>query len=68
MKKISDRQKPLVTDLIVNMAKKIQMSIKIESELHDEFMAVATKRHRPAAKIIQDLMRLYIAQHKVPTH
>lgn len=42
MKKISERQKMLVTDLIVNMAKKVQMSIKMESELHDEFMAVTT--------------------------
>ena len=30
MKKISERQKPLVTDLIVNLSKKVQMSIKID--------------------------------------
>ncbi|QWD16549.1 hypothetical protein G6700_01875 [Polynucleobacter paneuropaeus] len=44
------------------MSKEVQMSIKMETELRDEFMAVAAKRHRPAAQIIRELMRLYIAQ------
>ena len=48
------------------MAKEVQMSIKMESELRDRFMAVAADRHRPAAQIIRDLMRLYIAQAKRP--
>jgi predicted DNA-binding protein len=43
------------------MSKDVQMSIKMESELRDQFMAVASDRHRPAAQIIRDLMRLYIA-------
>ena len=43
------------------MPKEVQMSIKMESELRDQFMAVASDRHRPAAQIIRDLMRLYIA-------
>ena len=43
------------------MAKEVQMSIKMEPELRDQFMAVAADRHRPAAQIIRDLMRLYIA-------
>jgi predicted DNA-binding protein len=43
------------------MSKEVQMSIKMESELRDQFMAVAANRHRPAAQIIRDLMRLYIA-------
>ena len=42
------------------------MSIRMESELRDEFMAIANERHRPAAQIIRDLMRLYIAQIRVP--
>jgi predicted DNA-binding protein len=42
------------------------MSIKMEQELRDQFMAVAASRHRPAAQIIRDLMRLYIAQHEIP--
>lgn len=44
------------------MSKEVQMSIKMETELRDEFMAVAAMRHRPAAQIIRELMRLYIAQ------
>ena len=39
------------------MAKEVQMSIKMEPELRDQFMAVASTRHRPAAQIIRDLMR-----------
>jgi predicted DNA-binding protein len=48
------------------MPKEVQMSIKMEQELRDQFMAVAASRHRPAAQIIRDLMRLYIAQHEIP--
>jgi predicted DNA-binding protein len=59
-------------DLLINhqseasMAKKVQMSIKMEQELRDQFMAVAAGRHRPAAQIIRDLMRLYIADNEMP--
>jgi len=48
------------------MAKEVQMSIKMEPELRDRFMAVAADRHRPAAQIIRDLMRLYIAECETP--
>jgi predicted DNA-binding protein len=48
------------------MAKEVQMSIKMESELRDQFRAVAAGRHRPAAQIIRDLMRLYIADSETP--
>jgi predicted DNA-binding protein len=50
----------------VTMSKEVQMSIKMEAELRDQFMAVAVERHRPAAQIIRDLMRLYIADSKTP--
>ena len=43
------------------MSKEVQMSIKMESDLRERFMAVAADRHRPAAQIIRDLMRIYIA-------
>ncbi len=48
------------------MAKEVQMSIKMQPELRDRFMAAAADRHRPAAQIIRDLMRLYIADSKTP--
>ena len=48
------------------MAKEVQMSINREADLRDQFMAVAADRHRPAAQIIRDLMRLYIADSEAP--
>ncbi len=48
------------------MAKEVQMSIKMETDLRDRFMAVASGRHRPAAQIIRELMRLYIAESETP--
>ncbi|MEQ1881649.1 MAG: antitoxin of toxin-antitoxin stability system [Burkholderiales bacterium] len=48
------------------MTKEVQMSIKMEPELRERFMAVAADRHRPAAQIIRDLMRLYIAENETP--
>ena len=48
------------------MSKEVQMSIKMEPDLRDQFMAVAAGRHRPAAQIIRDLMRLYIADSETP--
>ena len=48
------------------MGKEVQMSIKMEQELRDQFMAVAAARHRPAAQIIRDLMRVYIANNEIP--
>jgi len=48
------------------MSKEVQMSIKMEPELRDQFMAVAAERHRPAAQIIRDLMRLYDRRQRNP--
>ncbi len=48
------------------MTNETQMSIKMEPELRDQFMAVAAAHHRPAAQIICDLMRLYIADSEKP--
>jgi predicted DNA-binding protein len=48
------------------MTKEVQMSIKMEPELRQQFMAAAAGHHRPAAQVIRDLMRLYIAQAKSP--
>jgi len=43
------------------------MLIKMETDLRDRFMAVASDRHRPAAQIIRELMRLYIAESETPS-
>lgn len=48
------------------MTKEVQMSIKMEPELRDQFMAVAAGMHRPAAQIVRDLMRSYIQHQEMP--
>ena len=48
------------------MRKEVQMSIKMEPELRDQFVAVAASVHRPAAQIVRELMQLYIAQQQRP--
>jgi predicted transcriptional regulator len=48
------------------MSKSIQMSIKMEPELHDQFMAIAAAKHTPAAHVVRQLMRKYIALNETP--
>ncbi|MEI7868096.1 MAG: addiction module antitoxin [Candidatus Methylumidiphilus sp.] len=49
------------------MAKEeVQISIKIEPELRDQFMAVAAAAHQPAERIMRDLIRAYIAEREIP--
>ena len=48
------------------MTKNVQMSIKMESELHDQFMAVVAATHTPAAQVVRQLMRKFIALHEIP--
>ncbi|MBY0574994.1 MAG: hypothetical protein K2P67_00115 [Gallionellaceae bacterium] len=48
------------------MTKEVQMSIKMEAELRDEFMAAAASMHRPAAQIVRDLMRGFLARQEIP--
>lgn len=48
------------------MPKEVQMSIKMEPELREQFMAIAATMHRPAAQIVRELMRSYIAHKETP--
>lgn len=48
------------------MTKEVQMSIKMEPELRDQFMSVAAATHTPAAHIVRQLMRNFIARHETP--
>ena len=48
------------------MSKTIQMSIKMEPELHEQFMAVVATVHTPAAQVVRQLMRKFIALHETP--
>lgn len=48
------------------MSKEIQMSFKLEPELKAQFAAATAENHRPAAQVMRDLMRLYIASRGKP--
>ncbi len=48
------------------MSKNVQMSIKMEPELHDQFMAAVATTHTPAAQVVRQLMRKFIAMHESP--
>ena len=48
------------------MSKNIQMSIKMDPELHDRFMTAAANVHTPAAQVLRQLMRKFIALQEVP--
>lgn len=48
------------------MAKNIQMSIKMEPELRDRFMEAAANIHTPAAQVLRQLMRKFIALQELP--
>ena len=50
------------------MSKSVQMSIKMEPELHDQFMAAVATTHTPAAQVVRQLMRKFIALHETPNH
>ena len=47
------------------MTKNVQMSIKMEPELHNKFMAAVSTTHTPAAQVVRQLMRRFIAQHEI---
>lgn len=46
--------------------KEVQMSIKMEPELREQFMTAAATLHRPAAQIVRDLMRSFIVCQEMP--
>lgn len=48
------------------MTKNVQMSIKMDEDLRDQFMAVAAITHTPAAQVLRQLMRKFISLHESP--
>lgn len=48
------------------MSKEVQMSIKMERILRDEFVAAAAATHRPAAQIIREFMQSYVSHSRDP--
>lgn len=46
--------------------KDVQISIKVERELRDEFVEAAAVAHRPAAQVMRELMRSFISHSHEP--
>jgi predicted transcriptional regulator len=42
------------------MSNEVQMSIKLDRELRDEFTHVAAAMHRPASQVVRELMRNFV--------
>ncbi|PWK29764.1 antitoxin of toxin-antitoxin stability system [Pseudomonas sp. B21-040] len=42
------------------MSKQAVFTMKLESELREQFMAEAEASHRPASQIVRDMMRQYV--------
>ena len=42
------------------------MTIKMERELREQFVALAAERDRSPAQVVRELMRLYVAQVHAP--
>ncbi len=48
------------------MTKTVQISVEVDQALYDQFMAAVAAQHMPAAQILQQLMRKFIALHETP--
>ncbi len=46
------------------MKKDSGLRIRVERELRDQFLALCRERDRPAAQVIREFMREYVARHK----
>lgn len=46
------------------MSKEAVFTMKLESELRDEFMAEAEASHRPASQIVRELMREFVERQR----
>lgn len=45
------------------MPKEVVFTLKLESELRDQFMQAAAASHRPASQVVRELMRDFIQAH-----
>lgn len=46
------------------MSKEAVFSLKLETDLRDEFMAEAEAMHRPASQVLRELMREFIERQR----
>ncbi len=45
------------------MQKDVGLNIRIDSQLRDRFIAICREQDRPAAQVIREFMRAYVAEH-----
>lgn len=46
------------------MSKEAVFTMKLETDLRDQFMAEAAAAHRPASQVVRELMREYVQQQR----
>lgn len=49
---------------VAAMLKEAVFTMKLESDLRDEFMAAAEESHRPASQLVRDFMRNFVQQQR----
>jgi hypothetical protein len=47
--------------------KDVGLRIRVERSLRDDFLEICRAQDRPAAQVIREFMRHYVAQHEVPS-
>ncbi len=47
-----------------DMQKDVGLNIRIDSQLRDRFIAICREQDRPAAQVIREFMRAYVAEHE----
>ena len=47
-----------------NMSKAAVFTMKLESDLRDDFVAEAAAAHRPASQVVRELMRDFVVQQR----
>jgi len=39
------------------------LRIRVERQLHEKFLSICCKKDRPAAQVVREFMRVYVAEH-----
>jgi hypothetical protein len=52
----------------IAMSKDVQMTFRVEPELRAEFTDAASRDHRPAAQVLREFMRAYVADARERQH
>ena len=50
-----------------DMQKNTGMRIRLERDLRDRFIVICREQDRPAAQVLREFMRAFIAEHQLPS-